>query len=104
MFDADPSSRLTRAAEIFADIVKDRMTGPILHYDARQKLIREATHMGIGRFEANLIIAAVEYRTDGFRRPPADDPAGPAHGPVACFLTIVAVQAIILLGAWCMMS
>jgi len=103
-FDNDSSSRTTRAAEIFADMVADRMIGPILTYAARQKLIREATRMGIGRFEANLIIAAVQYRTDRAERPETDNKYGREYGPLASVLTIAAVQATIVLGAWWMMS
>ena len=37
------------------------MDGPVLRYSLRTRLIREAEQHGIGRFEANLIIAAVQH-------------------------------------------
>jgi len=54
----------TSAAQEFADLVRDSMDGPILRYSARQTLLREASFQSLGRFEANLIIAAVQHQVD----------------------------------------
>ena len=35
---------------------------PILRHSRRQSLLRQAAKLGISRFEASLLIAAVEYR------------------------------------------
>lgn len=49
-------------AEAFAERVVQQLDGAILRYSNRQALVREAEKVGISRFEANLIIAAVQYR------------------------------------------
>jgi hypothetical protein len=46
----------------FAHYVQSQLEGPILRYSLRLKHLREAERRGIGRFEANLIIAAVQHR------------------------------------------
>jgi hypothetical protein len=50
----------------FAAMVADALDGPVLLYAARAKLLRLAGRMGISRFEANLIIAAVLHRATTF--------------------------------------
>ena len=54
----------TSAAQEFADLVRDSMDGPILRYSVRCNLLRHAAAHGIARFEANLIIAAVQHQID----------------------------------------
>lgn len=89
--------RDVRAADSFAGMVADRMTGPVLPYSGRQSLLRAATRMGIGRFEANLIIAAVQYRTCGREQARESAPTPQARpSPRALFLTAAVVQAIIV--------
>lgn len=51
-------------AGAFAQLVSQELDGPVLRYSKRQQLLREADRRGIGRFEANLIIAAVQHQTD----------------------------------------
>jgi len=53
--DYSPASELARA-------VVASMDGPFLRYSARQRLLSRAARLGISRFEANLIIAAVQHR------------------------------------------
>lgn len=48
----------------FAQLVTQELDGPVLRYSKRQALLREAERRGIGRFEANLIIAAVQHQSD----------------------------------------
>ena len=48
----------------FADAVAQAIDGPVLRYSQRQVLVRDAERRGIGRFEANLIIAAVQHRLE----------------------------------------
>jgi hypothetical protein len=54
-------------ASTFAELVRERMDGPVLRYSHRTRLLREATRRGIGRFEANLIIAAVQHQAGEMR-------------------------------------
>jgi hypothetical protein len=46
----------------FAELVESRMIGGVLTYSMRRSLLAMAPRYGIGRFEANLAIAAVQYR------------------------------------------
>lgn len=84
----------------FADVVAASIDGPVLRYTQRQVLIRDAERRGIGRFEANLIIAAVLHRRgmgQEYELPPV--PGGVLEW-VAPVMTFVGVQAAILAGAW----
>jgi hypothetical protein len=49
-------------AEEFGRLVDRQLAGPVLPYSRRVALLREAARRGIGRFEANLIIALVQHR------------------------------------------
>ena len=53
------------AAARFAALVRQHLGGPVLCYEDRQSLLRAAAGLGIGRFDANLIIAAVQHRAEG---------------------------------------
>ena len=84
----------------FADAVAQAIDGPVLRYSQRQVLVRDAERRGIGRFEANLIIAAVPHQRglgQEYELPPV--PVG-VMGWVGPVLTFVGVQAAILMGAW----
>ena len=86
--------------EAFAAEVAERMDGPILRQAQRRALMEIAHRAGIGRFEANLVIAAVQHR--GARLQPVggseEAVAGGRHlGPLAL---VVAVQALVALGTW----
>ena len=84
----------------FADAVAQAIDGPVLRYSQRQVLVRDAERRGIGRFEANLIIAAVLHRQglgQEYELPPT---SGGVMGWVAPVLTFVGVQAAIVAGAW----
>jgi len=81
-------------------MVADHMTGRVLRYSARQALIHHATRLGIGRFEANLIIAAVQHRAGGAARPESDDEKANRLGSGVFFITAAIVQATILAGVW----
>src|SRR5258708_7362846 len=50
------------AAVAFAEMVEKSLDGPILRYTQRVKLLKSAERLGIERFEANLVIAAVLHR------------------------------------------
>ena len=85
------------AAQTFASLVLQRMDGPVLRYSHRANLLRAAERSGIGRFEANLIIAAVQHQ------------AGEATGAesvtssrpwCAAALAFIATQGAILTALW----
>ena len=79
------------------------MDGPVLRHAQRRALLAIAARLGIARFEANLIIAAVQHerRTEPGRRPATSAPAA-ASGilRVAPAVLGVALQALIVWGAW----
>jgi len=52
----------TGAATGLASAVVDAMDGPRLPWEARQQILGRAARLGISRFDANLIIAAVLHR------------------------------------------
>ena len=55
------SAEQARAAG-FAREVEAGVEGPVLRFSQRKRLLKAAARAGIGRFEANLIIAAVQHR------------------------------------------
>ena len=84
------------ASADFAEYVRGRLNGPVLRYSARLELLKEAQRRGLGRFEANLVIAAVLYRSgmgQEYELRPKTEWVWPA-------LTAVALQAVIVAGAW----
>jgi hypothetical protein len=88
------------AGEVFAESVADSLEGGILRYSARCAMLRQAAKLGIDRFEANLIIATVQYRSPApSRRPTARGRRFPSTA-----LTIIAIQAAIVLVAWWLYS
>jgi hypothetical protein len=54
-----------RPSELFARLVAGRVEGGVLRYSARAQLIATAQALGLGRFEANLVIAAVQHHSNG---------------------------------------
>ena len=82
----------------FATEVARRLEGPVLRHAERRRLLASARRMGIGRFEANLIIAAVQHE----RRPEEMIRAPQARrrwglGPVAL---VIGIEMAIAWGAW----
>jgi hypothetical protein len=81
-------------------LVRDHLEGQILRFEPRQLLIRAAGGMGIDRFQANLIIAAVQHAQPAppHAREAAQAPRSPsfpwgASAAVAVFLIVEAVTA-----------
>lgn len=86
--------------EAFAKEVEGRLEGPVLRHAQRRALLAAARRMGIGRFEANLVIAAVQHRrvSDG---PLAPVQTGRARVFALAPLTLILmVQTLIAWGAW----
>src|SRR5688572_25146010 len=74
-----------RGAAAFAQLVADHLEGPALRYSRRIRLLREAQRRGIGRFEANLIIAAVQHRAGESREVESVGSPQPWRGALLTF-------------------
>ena len=81
-------------AREFADLVDGQHVGTVLPWTRRQLLVREAQRRGIGRFEANLIIAAVQHQRR-FEKRPAVEAAGWGSWLSAATVFVVVEFAII---------
>ena len=98
-----PHGTGTSKARAFAERVGAGLDGTVLRYATRRALLREAAGVGIGAFEANLIIAAVQHERRATRTPaPAPGEKTPSRGlpRLAPFLVIVSVEAAVALCAW----
>jgi hypothetical protein len=92
------------AARDFADIVADQLVGTVLPCSEREKLILAATSRGITRFEANLIIAAVQHQMGVGRKRVEAKPSRLSMRIVAGLAMFVVVQAGIVAAAWYWLS
>jgi hypothetical protein len=73
----------------------------VLPYSQRLEMVDEAQRHGIGRFEANLIIAAVLHRAGIAQETTAElKPTPSRRGWLLPALTIAFVQCLIVAGAW----
>src|SRR5438105_7356415 len=72
------------------------MQGPVLGYSKRVALLKEAARRGIGRFEANLIIALAQHH----QRRPIPSAIADRKPNVTGLLTFLIVQSLILWGVW----
>jgi hypothetical protein len=93
------------AEPAFSRAVAQAMEGPILRYSRRQRLLQLAARLGVGRFEANLIIARVQHQTRHASLPRAPRPATPAAAPRdwsrwTPLATGLSLQALLLWGFW----
>lgn len=86
-------------AATFAALVSERLEGRVLTYSRRLELLATAQDLGVGRFEANLIIAAVQHRLAAARTSIEPAPAGSFRKalPIVGFLL---VQSFILISLW----
>jgi hypothetical protein len=88
------------AALDFADLVAAHLVGTVLPWSRRESLVKAAANLGISRFEANLIIAAVQNQLrEGGRRVEARRPRLLARIAVG-LMVFLAVQAVIVAAAW----
>jgi hypothetical protein len=86
----------------FAQAVSTALEGPVLRFSRRQQLIRQAEKLGIRRFDANLLIAAVQHRLGSEKSEKADQSIS-ERSPWRFALPLglaIALQAVIVLGAW----
>ncbi len=90
------------AAQTLAALTRERMDGPVLRYSHRTRLLRAAEQSGIGRFEANLIIAAVQHEAG------TSGPASTAHDSgrawLSAALAVAATQSLIAMAVWWMVG
>ena len=76
-----------RAISAFRKVVERHLQAGLISYSSRVHLMRDARCRGIGRFEANLIIAAVQHQSRYF--PAIEQPArGWKWDGAVMFLTI----------------
>ncbi|CAN5598278.1 hypothetical protein BH09PLA1_BH09PLA1_32810 [soil metagenome] len=88
----------------FARHVALATTGPFLRYSQRLQLFGLATQAGISRFDANLIIAAIEHRAGRNRTDVQVARPGRALArPSVVFSAAAAVQVVILFVGWIML-
>ena len=80
----------------FAAEVASRLDGGMLRYSARAALLKRAEKLGIGRFEANLLIAMVVHAA---KKAIVTEP-GPRRGWVWGVAVGVIVEGLIALGIW----
>jgi hypothetical protein len=80
----------------FTTEVRDFLRNEMLTYSDRQNLLKSAEHRGIPRFEANLIIAAVQHRTPRYRAMVRVDRWSKSGVAVVCLLS----QAALFLTIW----
>jgi hypothetical protein len=75
----------------------------VLRYERRQELLRAASHLGINRFDASLLIASIQHRRHASDAP--DDPASSPDGSsrVAMFAALT-VQGLIVMAAFKLLS
>jgi hypothetical protein len=98
-----PAAPVPRRAEAFAAEVAASLDGAILRYSQRRALMATARRLGMGDFEANLVIAAVQHERRG------DHSAGVAKHNVqrrlrlpdlSPLLVVIAIESLVGLGIW----
>ena len=87
-------------AALFALHVGTRLRGPVLCYSQRLDMLRVAQRLGVGRFEANLIIASVLHRAGVRQEIEVPEPAVRRRSWLPPVLTFALVQSLVAAGAW----
>ena len=98
----EPVPSAENGVRAFAQAVSTALEGPILRFSRRQQLIRQAEKLGIRRFDANLLIAAVQHRLGSENAQTSVQPA-PKRSSWRFAIPIglaIGVQAIIVFVAW----
>ena len=98
--EAYPFQSHPAVAEAFADEVERSLEGGVLRYSRRAALLRQARRRGIGRFEANLIIATVQHRRKSDAVAPQVEAEQVWDARLQVVLTVVVVQSLIVLAVW----
>jgi hypothetical protein len=79
-------------ARLFTSRVAAALDAGVLRYSARKDLLREAARMGLGNFEATLLIAAVQHGEQRAVRPATRTPSISSSS----FTPLIALAAIVL--------
>jgi hypothetical protein len=98
-----PPPAPTSPARTFAQQVAARLNGCTMRYSERRELIRLATGRGIGEFEANLIIAAVQHewrKASAVRQSPVEQPRVNRLRLLAPPLLVLVVESLVFVAAW----
>jgi hypothetical protein len=96
-----PSATLaTPAAKNFADSAAAAVSGGVIRYSARAALLKEAGLRNIPRFEANLIIAAVQHRMAGVKSGEIECAAARKFDWKFAVTFFVIFDAALVLGVW----
>jgi hypothetical protein len=96
------------AARILADRAAESLVaGGVLPYSQRQRLLRLAGVLGLARFEANLVIAAVQHRHGPLVREavvfkPQVSPRTRSGFPT--LRIVAAIQSLIVLACWLVLT
>jgi hypothetical protein len=92
-----PSSR----AALFAEMAASRMQGDLLSYSGRLALMRAAQGLGIDRFQANLIIAAVQHQNRSALPRPSRHSHRRGKKPLAWLVVaLVLIELLAALAIW----
>lgn len=83
----------------FESLVAGHVEFPVLRYSRRATLIRQAEQMGIGRFQANLIIAQVQYRMT-LERPETTPAARTRRGWLPAVSLVLAIEGVLASAVW----
>ncbi|HLL89164.1 MAG TPA: hypothetical protein VK324_07660 [Tepidisphaeraceae bacterium] len=100
-----PGADAADAVRQFAALAKPIASGPVLSYADRGRLLATGERLGLSRFHANLVIAALRHeagRGDETLRPTVVPPGNARVRAqwAATVLTLAAVQAVIVVAAW----
>jgi hypothetical protein len=88
-------------ARLFSSRVAAALDEGVLRYSARKDLLRDAAQMGLGNFEATLLIAAVQHSDRRAVRPAARNPSPRSSSATPLLaLTALAIQTIIAAAVW----
>ena len=84
---------------VFLDEVRQCLDGKILRYSCREELLRRAAELGIGRFDANLLIASAQHQASAGTTTLLPEQR---RGLSMMALTSAALvlQSVVLLGLW----
>lgn len=100
-FRIGPSRPDPRTYSSFARQVQTCLEDGQLRYSQRLKLLKLASELGIGRFEANLIIAIVQHRAE---RSTSTEHKLEKTSPLSAIAVFAIVQSLILIACWWIMS
>ena len=99
-----PVPEICDGAAQFARYVRENLRGRLLTGSQRSEMIREAESRGIGRFDANLIIAAVLHRAGMPQEIDEFESPRPNRRWVLPAMTFAILQSLIVAGAWWLLA